>query len=90
MDTDNNGNSSDEAMGAQTAPAAVDSGQVHDAAERLQASVSQFLQENQRNHEKLNRSMDQPSDQVLKLERKIEDVRKATEKNMDRIRNYRQ
>jgi predicted nucleic acid-binding Zn-ribbon protein len=47
------------------------------------------VQSNQRNHETLSRQMANPLDRVSKLEQKIEDVRRATERNRDLIRNYR-
>lgn len=90
MDADNSGNSSDEAVGGQTASARMNSDEVRDAAQELQANVSRFFQEDQRADEDLSRLMDQPSDQIRRLERKIEDVRSATERNRELIRNYRQ
>ena len=89
MDTNNNSNSSDETMGAQTAPAEINPGNVNDAAEQFQASLSRFMQEDQRAKENLSRFMDQPSDQIWRLEKKIDDVRSATERNLELIRNYR-
>ena len=83
MSTDNNSNSSDVAVGAQTAPAEIDSDQVHDAVGQLQTSLSRFLQEDQRAGEDLSRLMEQPGDQIWRIERKIEDVRKATERNLE-------
>jgi hypothetical protein len=48
-----NGNTSDETMGAQTAPAESDSAQAHDAAQQLQASVSQFAQDDEGHQQSL-------------------------------------
>jgi len=89
MGTENNSDFSDETMGAQTAPAEMNSGNVHDAAQQFQESLSRFMQEDQRAKENLSRFMDQPSDQIWRLEKKIEDVRSATERNLELIRNYR-
>ena len=89
MDTREN-NSDNEATGAKAASAEINSDQVRDAAEQLQGSVSRFAQENQRNHENLSRLMDQPDLQIVKLEQKVEELRKATERNRDLVRGYRQ
>jgi predicted nucleic acid-binding Zn-ribbon protein len=79
----------DGATGDQSAPAEMNSAEAHDAAGQLQESFSRFVQSNQRNHETLSRQMDNPLDRVSKLEQKIEDVRRETQKNRDLIRNYR-
>ena len=90
MDTDdNNGNSNQEAMGSQSTSAGMNSANVQHAAQQLQASLSEFFQEDQRKDENLSRLMDHPSDQLQSLEREIDDVRKATERNRELIRNYR-
>jgi len=89
MATDNNSNSGDAATGAQTASVGINSAQVQEAAQQLQTSVSRFVQEDQRKDENLSRLMDTPSDEIRRLEQKIEDVRRATERNLDMIHNYR-
>lgn len=89
MNRDNNSNSGDQAIGAQTAPAGTNSGEVREAVQQFQATFSRFMQEDQRADENLSRLMDQPSDQIHSLERKIDDVRRATERNLELIRNYR-
>ncbi len=75
---------------AQDAPEKTHSAQVQDAIQQLQASVSQFLQGNQRNHEGLNRLMDQPNLHLLKFEQKVEDLQRESKRTRDLIRNYRQ
>ena len=90
MDTDeNNGSSNQETMGSQNTSAGMNSAYVLDTAQQSQASLSRFLQEDQRKDENLSRLMDHPSDQIRSLEKKIEDVRGATERNLELIRNYR-
>jgi hypothetical protein len=90
MDTDeNNNNSNQETMGSQNTSAGMNSAYVLDAAQQSQASLSRFLQEDQRKDENLSRLMDHPSDQLSIIEREIDDVRQATERNLELIRNYR-
>jgi len=89
LNTDWNRDSSDEATGVQTALSETNSGDVHDAAQQLEASLSRFVQDDQKTDENLSRLMDHPSDQIRSLEKKIEDVRRATERNLELIRNYR-
>jgi len=74
-------NSNKEAAGAQAAPPQPNSDAVRDAGQQFQADVLLSVQENQRTHENLSRLMDRPSDKILDLERKIGDVRSATEMN---------
>ena len=87
MESDQNDeNAGDEPVTAQTAPAEMSSGEVQAAAQQLQASVSRFGQEDRRTHEDLSRLMDQPGDQMRSFEKKIEDVHRATERNLEIIR----
>jgi hypothetical protein len=91
MDTDNDSNNSKQQhTGAEAAPARMNSAQVRDTFQQSQASVSQFLQGNQRNFENLARSAAEPNLRVVKLERKVEELGGGLERNRDRIRNYRQ
>ena len=90
MDTNENNTSSEGAAGAQTASAATSPGKVHDAFQQWQESASQFVREHQRTHEDLSRLMDRPGDKISDLERKIDDVRRATETNREWIRYNRQ
>ena len=68
----------------------MNSGDVTAAAQQFQASVSRFVQEDQRTDENLSRLMDQPSDLLWRFEKKIDDLRRETERNRELIRNYRQ
>ncbi len=89
MNTDDNSNPSDEPVSAQTAPPETISGDVQDATQQFEASLSHFAQEDQRADEDLSRLMDGPDDRIWRLEKDIEDVRRATERNLELIRNYR-
>jgi hypothetical protein len=90
MSTFTEDDSSEETMAPQAAPARTSSAQAQDALQQFQASLSQFLQGNQRNQEGLNRLMDQPNLQLLKFEQKIEDLETESKRTRDLIRNYRQ
>lgn len=90
MQTDNNRNFNEKAAGAQGTPAERNSGSLRDAARQLEASISRFVQENQRTYENLNRQMDHPSDQIWGFKQEIAEIRRATERNLELIRSYRQ
>jgi len=49
----------------------------------------QFMRQNQGFHESLSRLMDLPSNELSNFEKKIGDLRSATERNLELIRNYR-
>ena len=89
IDMDNNSNTSDEAMGAQTTSAELDSDQVHDAAEQLQASVSHFGQEDEKRQQSLRTVMKQMSAQLRTTDAKVQGNRAEIDKLANRIRNYR-
>ena len=78
---------SDEATGAQTASAEINSGKVHGAAQQLQASVSRFAQEAQR--ESFVTLVKQVSEQLRTTDAKVQDNRAQIDKLASRIRNYR-
>ena len=77
----------DEATGAQTALSNINSGNVHDAAQQLQASVSRFAQEAQR--ESFVTLIKQVSEQVRTTDAKVEVNRAQIDKLASRIKNYR-
>jgi len=54
------------------------------------SSLSRYLQDDRQTHEKLSRSMDRPSDELRSFKREIDDIRRATERNTELIRSYRQ
>jgi hypothetical protein len=90
MDThNNNSNSNEEAVGAQSAPAEINSGKVNDAAQQLQAAVSSFAQETQRNQESLIALIKQMSDQLRSTDAKGRADRAQIDKLASQIRNYR-
>jgi hypothetical protein len=90
MDTGNNTTSGNANMGAQTTPSRVTSADVREAVERMNSSVSRYIQDDRQIHEKLSRSMDRPSDILRGFEKRIDDIRRATERNTELIRSYRQ
>lgn len=89
MNSDNTSNSDGEAMAAQTAPAEIDSDQVHDAAGRLQASVSGFAQEDEGYQGSLVAVIKQAGAQLGATNAKVQGNRAEIEKLASRIRNYR-
>jgi seryl-tRNA synthetase len=89
MDTDNKSDSSDKAIGAQTASTELDSDQVHDAAEQLQASVSRFAQEDEGNQQSVVVAMKQVGAQLQTTDAKVRQNRAEIDKLSSRIRNYR-
>jgi hypothetical protein len=89
MDTYNNSNTNDEAMGAQTAPAELDSHQVHDAAEQLQASVSHFAQEDERHQQSLLTVTKQMDAQLRTTDAKVQRNRAEIDKLESWIRDNR-
>ena len=77
----------EEAMGAQTASAEINSDKVHGAAQQLQASVSRFAQEAQR--ESFVTLIKQVSEQLRTTDAKVQDNRAQIDKLASRIKNYR-
>jgi hypothetical protein len=69
----NNRDTSDEATGAQTAPGELESDQVHDAAERLQASVSDFAREDEEQQQSLLTAMKRTAAQLRTTDAKMEE-----------------
>ena len=84
MNTDNDGDSSDEVKGAQTALSETNSGNVHAAAQQLEAGVSRFAQDDQRDHESLVALVRQVSQQVRTTDA---DVRKDRAQ-IDKLSNW--
>ena len=89
MNTDNNSISNDEAMDPQSAPVEMNSGNVHDAAQQLETSISRFAQEDEGNQESLFAVMKQAGAQLRTTDAKEQRNRAEIDKLASRIRNYR-
>ena len=87
MDTGNNGNII--AAGAQAAPVEINPGDVREAAQQMQESVSGFWREDQGYQESLVSGMKQVSGQVRATDVKVAGNRAEIDKLASRIRNYR-
>jgi hypothetical protein len=85
----NDSDTSDEATGAQTAPGELDSDQVHDAAEQLQASVSDFAREDEAQQQSLLTAMKQTAAQLRTTDAKMEENRAKIDKLASWIENNR-
>lgn len=86
---ENDGNSDDEAMGAQAAQAEIVPDQAHDAAGQLQASVSRFAQEDEGNLQSFVTVIKQVGAQLRATDAKVRQNRAAIDKLASQIRNYR-
>jgi hypothetical protein len=86
---DPGGGSDGGAPADQAAPERINYGEMRDAAQQLQGSMSRFFQEDQRVHETLGRSMDRPSDELQGVKQEVKDNRREIDRLRDLIRNYR-
>ena len=90
MDTDNNdSNSNEEAVDAQSAPTEMNSGKVNDMAQQMEAAVTSSEEEDQRNQESIIAVLKQVSDEVRTNDAKRQADRAQMDKLADWIRNYR-
>ena len=89
MDTQENGNASSSAIGAQTAPAELNPGVVHDAARQMQESVSRFSQEDEACQETVVTAIRQVIGQLRETDAKVRQNRAEIEKLGSHIRNSR-
>ena len=89
MDTEQTGDANTIAIGGQTAPAEPNPGEVHDAAQQMQESVSRFSQEDQSYQENLVTGIKQVSGQLRATDAKVQQNRADIDKLGSRIRNYR-
>jgi hypothetical protein len=86
---DNNRSSNDEALNPQTAPVNMDFGQMFDAAEQLQSTVSRFAEGDDSGQEGLLAVMKQMGAQLRTTDAKVRENRAQIEKLGSWIRNSR-
>ena len=89
MSTDNNSDSNDEATGAPTALSETNSGDVHEAADQVQTSLSRFAQGTEGNQENLVALLKQVSQQLRATDATIQKNTAQIDKLSSWIRNSR-